>query len=143
MPKVGRTSLEALLVTENGLAATIPRPEPPFDLDDREAAIWQQIVNSMPATHFIPANYPLLAQLCRHITEARRAAHMIKMYRKSKVYSNRTYGELLRQQRNETLAIVRLSTSMRLSHQSTVNQHKRIHHPPMINNATGKPEVEW
>jgi hypothetical protein len=31
------------------------------------AEVWRTVVDSMPADHFIPANYHLLTQLCRHV----------------------------------------------------------------------------
>jgi hypothetical protein len=39
------------------------------------------MVEAMPADHFIPANYHLLVQYCRHVVEARRIEQMIKEYR--------------------------------------------------------------
>jgi hypothetical protein len=65
---------------------------------------------------------------------------VIKVYRKNKSFNYRVYGDLLKQQQAETLAIARLSRALRLTQQSTVGQHKRIHFPTTIN---GKPEVEW
>jgi hypothetical protein len=52
------------------------------------AEVWRTFVDSMPADHFIPANYHLLTQLCRHVVEARRIAQLIKAYRKKKTDFN-------------------------------------------------------
>jgi hypothetical protein len=63
------------------------------------AEVWRTVVDSMPADHFIPANYHFLTQLCRHVVEARRIAQLIKAYRKKKTDFNiRVYGELLKAQ---------------------------------------------
>ena len=73
------------------------------------AEVWRTVVDSMPADHFIPANYHLLTQLCRHVVEARRIAQLIKAYRKKKTDFNiRVYGELLEAQLSESSIIQRL-----------------------------------
>jgi hypothetical protein len=39
----------------------------PCELVDEETIVWRDVVEAMPAEHFIPANYPILTQLCRHV----------------------------------------------------------------------------
>jgi hypothetical protein len=118
-----RTSIEELMIKDGGLAADLARPDAPYNLEDEAAGHWRQIVNCMPAGHFIPANYHLLTQLCRHLVEADRVARLIRSYcQKKDNASVRTYTELLRAQDAQSLAIHRLSRSMRLSHQSTFSQ---------------------
>jgi hypothetical protein len=137
-----RTSIDELMITESGLAAAIPRPDAPYDLDEREVDVWRAIVNSMPADHFIPANYHVLTQLCRHVVEARWNAHNIKTYRKRKTadFNYKVYGELQKAQIAESQIIARLSTTLRLTQQSTFSQKAvRLHRPITISN---KPE-EW
>src|SRR5258707_14914653 len=132
MAKRGRTSIEALMVTDSGLAAAIPRPDAPYDVTDEEAEVWRTVVNAMPAEHFIPANFHVLTQLCRHVVEARRNAHVIKTYRKRKTddFNYKVYGELQKAQIAETQIIVRLSTTLRLTQQSTFSQKAvRLHRP--------------
>jgi hypothetical protein len=57
MAKRGRVSIDALMVQAQGLEANLPRPDAPYDVTDEEAEVWRTVVNSMPADHFIPANY--------------------------------------------------------------------------------------
>jgi zona occludens toxin (predicted ATPase) len=137
MAKRGRTSMEALMITDTGLAAIISRPDAPFELDDEEADHWRNVVAAMPADHFIPANYHLLVCLCRHVIESRRITAIVKAYRKQATFNYREYGELLRIQQSQSLIIARLSRSMRLSQQATKNKNMRL--PGRI---TDKPE-EW
>lgn len=119
--------MEALMITDTGLAAVISRPDAPYDLDDEEAEHWRTVVDAMPADHFIPANFHLLTLLCRHVVEARRIAQLVKAYRKRKANFNyREYGELLRIQQSQSLIIARLSRSMRLTQQATKDKTMRL-----------------
>ena|SRR2546430_10580207 len=127
MAQRGRKSIENMMLLEGGLAATTLRPDAPYDLTDEQAVVWKQIIEAMPADHFIPANYPVLSQLCRHIIDARRVAQLIQVFCKKKGnFEIRTYLELLKQQAAESLSIARLSRSMRLTQQSTHDQHMRL-----------------
>jgi hypothetical protein len=113
------------------------------------------VVDSMPADHFIPANYHLLTQLCRHVVEARRIAQLTKAYRKKKTDFNvRVYGELLKAQLSESSIIQRLSCSMRLTQQSKMlrwsskkNPQPRIVFPEpgykLRFRETQRPRSEW
>lgn len=134
MGKRGPISMDALMLTETGLTAVTPRPDAPYDLDDRESEVWRSIIDSTPADHFIPANYHLLTQLCRHVVEARRTAATIKAYRKRKDFNYKVYGDLLKQQQAETQTITRLLRSMRLTQQSTLNQHIKLQRIQTISN---------
>ena len=98
------------------------------------AEVWRTVVDSMSADHFIPANYHLLTQLCRHVVEARRIAQLIKAYRKKKTDFNiRVCGELLKAQLSESSIIQRLSCSMRLTQQSNFHQSRRLPGPTISN----------
>jgi len=72
----------------------------------------------MPADHFTRGNFPMLAQLCRHIVAARRIAQLIQNCLKTKPFIQRAYTALLQHQATESLAIMRLSRSMRLTQQA-------------------------
>jgi hypothetical protein len=50
MAKRGRVSIDELMVTDCGLAASLPRPDAPYDVTDEEVEVWRT-VNSMPADH--------------------------------------------------------------------------------------------
>jgi hypothetical protein len=103
------------------------RPDAPYDLADEEAEEWRAIVNTMAPDHFMRGNYPILAQLCRHIVIARQVAQMINAYRKRKDFNYRDYAELLKQQAAESNAIMRLSRSLRLTQQSVMD--RKMKHP--------------
>jgi hypothetical protein len=64
----GRPSLESLTVPHNP-TEIVQRPDAPYDLTGEESEEWRAIVQTMPADHFMRGNYPLLAQLCRHIVQ--------------------------------------------------------------------------
>ncbi len=90
-------------------------------------------MQSMPADHFIRANFPVLSQLCRHIVVAGQIAQMLKNDMQSKNFNYRDYAKLLRQQtaesrkqKAESLSIMRLSRSLRLTQQSTFNSKMRL-----------------
>jgi hypothetical protein len=114
-----RRSMHAKMLAETGLSAEPERYEPPAELDEKEAEEWRKIVNSMPIDHFIPANLPLLLQLCRHIVDARVVSGKVRAFRRpGDSQQCRLYIDLLRQQDAESLAISRLSRAMRLTQQS-------------------------
>jgi hypothetical protein len=75
------------------MSTSLPRPDAPYDVTDEEAEVWRTVVDSMPADHFIPANYHLLTQLCRHVVEARRIAQLIKAIARRKQISTSGYME--------------------------------------------------
>jgi hypothetical protein len=114
----GRRSIAEMMVVNGPYAATpANRPDPPRDLGAAEASEWREIVGSMPAGHF--AHYPLqilLAQLCRHIVESRFIDRLLGDSRKKK--PDREHAMLLRARSEESAMILRLSRSMRLTHQS-------------------------
>lgn len=118
MAKRGRTSVAELMVPENSLEV-VQRPDAPYELNDEESDEWRGIIRSMPADHFTRGNYPLLAQLCRHIVAARRISQLISKCMKEKPFQQRLYASLLVLQTSESAAIMRLSRSMRLTQQST------------------------
>jgi hypothetical protein len=58
---------------------------------------------------------------------ARLVAQMIANYRKRKDFNYRDYAELLKQQAAESLSIMRLSRSLRLTQQSVMD--RKMRHP--------------
>jgi hypothetical protein len=104
------------------------RPDAPCDLTDEQAEEWRAIVDVMDAGHFMRGNYPLLAQLCRHIVNARRLAQLIQQVVKVREFNRKEYGALLQLQATETAAIMRLSRSMRLTQQA-VKRLETTRHP--------------
>ena len=111
----GRGSIAELVVVNGPHGAVANRPDPPKDLNAAEAVEWLAIVASMPPEHF--AGRPsqiLLSLLCRHVVEARFIDRLIADGRK-KNKPDREYEML---QLKESVMIMRLCRSMRLTHQS-------------------------
>jgi hypothetical protein len=50
--------------------ARLPPPEPPPELEAREAYIWREITGKLPGDWFAPETTPMLKELCRHIRHA-------------------------------------------------------------------------
>ena len=126
MAKRGRVSIEELMTPRNPLE-TIQRPDAPYELGDAEADEWRIIVNSMPADHFMPANYGLLMQLCRHKVAAKTVDQLIVACRKRKKLDVGEYAALLKIQRAESETINRLLRSMRLTQQSVMRAETTKH----------------
>jgi hypothetical protein len=82
----------------------------------------------MDPGHFMRGNYPLLAQLCRHIVNARRLAQLIEQCAKEKDFDRKEFGILLQLEATESAAIMRLSRSMRLTQQA-VKRLETTRHP--------------
>ena len=124
----GRESMASLMVPENP-TEIVQRPDAPYDLTDQQADEWRAIVNTMPADHFMRGNFPLLAQLCRHIVNARRFAQMIEEVASRPILdlSCRQLGELAKLQMAESAAIMKLSRSMRLTQQSVMKAETTKH----------------
>jgi len=85
----------------------IQRPDAPYDLTDEQADEWRAVVNTMPAGHFMRANYALLGQYCRHVVAARRVAQLINQAAKKKEFDRKEFGALLQLQATESAAITR------------------------------------
>src|SRR5262249_24801537 len=58
----------------DGLRGEKPRLMPPHDLGGLERAIFISVVSSVPATHFVAEDVPLLAAYACSIAQQRRAA---------------------------------------------------------------------
>jgi|SRR5882724_10361184 len=117
MGRRGPKSMADLLITDSP-AGIVNRPDAPYDLTDEEADVWRSVVSSMPADHFAPSHYPILAQYCRHVIASRRIAQLVERCCKAKKFDREELKELLKMQATESLAIMRLARSMRLTHQA-------------------------
>jgi|tagenome__1003787_1003787.scaffolds.fasta_scaffold20941071_6 hypothetical protein len=126
----GRKSVEAMMLMEGGLVAIPPPPDAPYDLTDEQAEEWRKIVNCMPPGYFIPAHFPVFAQLCRHIDASHKVANLLRSFsqrsKKRESLNLRIYIDLLRQQAAESPSIARLSRALRLTHQATLDQKVRL-----------------
>lgn len=108
----------------------IDRPNPPIDFDDREAAIWASIVNSMPADWFNIGSIPLLTQYVRHTVASQNLAQLIaNITSNSDEINIKSYITLLRAQKEESGILSSLATKLRISNQALINKrgnHKEI-----------------
>jgi hypothetical protein len=134
----GRPSLESLMVPHNP-TEIVQRPDAPYDLTGEESEEWRAIVQTMPADHFMRGNYPLLAQLCRHIVSARRVAQLVDQTAKQTDLDRKEFGALLQLQATETTVITRLLRAMRLTQQS-VMRAETTKHPKGLGKAPWDPE---
>lgn len=67
---------------ELAVVTTMPDrlPEPPQCLSDDQAHEWRAIVTRMPSDWFTPETWPLLEQLCRHITMCRQYGEQLAQF---------------------------------------------------------------
>lgn len=117
MGRRGPRSISELMIADSP-AGIVNRPDAPYDLTDEESDVWRTVVSSMPAEHFAPSHYPILAQYCRHVIASRRIAQLVERCSKNKKFDRVEFKELLKMQATESLAIMRLARSMRLTHQA-------------------------
>jgi hypothetical protein len=134
----GRHSLESLLVPHNP-TEIVQRPDAPYDLTIEQSEEWRAITNTMPPDHFMRGNYPLLAQLCRHIVSARRVAQLIDKSAKQTDLDHKEFGALLQLQVTESAVITRLLRAMRLTQQS-IMRAETTKHPKGLRKAPWDPE---
>jgi hypothetical protein len=121
MAKRGRKSASELSVVRIALEGC--RPKPPSDLSAQQAQIWREIVESVPGGWISPAQEPLLAAYCRHVSSADRLSAMIdKSEPDLKVAVElQRFGKLLSMRERETRALSSLATRMRLTQQSQMH----------------------
>src|SRR3954454_22518828 len=114
--KRGRPSANELMTPRPVTAYERQRPPPELAGEDDEAFLG--FVNAESADWFTPTTVPLLAQLARHIVQARRIAELIERAVGQKETDLGYYVELLKQQRAESQVIAMLATKLRLTPQS-------------------------
>ena len=121
MTKRGRVSTAALATAPiTGAVETVTRPDAPYDLTDRQTAIWWAVVNRLPADWFPRETQDVLAQYCRHVAAAERVAQLIlQTETEGDTLDLTKYEMLLRMQAKESGIIASLATKMRLTQQST------------------------
>jgi hypothetical protein len=107
----------------------VHRPDPPRDLNAAEATEWREIVASMPAAYSAGSHYPRLAQLCRTTVASRHTSQLIEACNKQKKPNIQEYVRLLNVQLKESAMIIRLSRSMRLTHQGIYRADSKKQRP--------------
>jgi hypothetical protein len=128
----------ALALMQTGVIA-VPRAEAPCELTGEQADEWRAIVNTMPAEHFMRGNFPLLAQLCRHVVTARRIAQLLEL-EAERSRASELFFNLMRIQQAESKTINVLSRSMRLTQKSVMPP--RTTHPVNRHRNPWEPEPE-
>jgi hypothetical protein len=116
MTQRGRKS--PLKLVEMAVGDICPRPVPPAELSDEEAAEWVALCNSLSPDYFTRPTHATLAQCCRHVVIARRLAELIHRLEKRKKFDERRYARLIKEHRAETLAITNCLRALRLTHLS-------------------------
>ncbi len=98
----------------------VERLRPPAELIKAEREEWVRIVDSMPADWFIPANQPLLVQLCRHVVMARQLSELMieVMSGNDQVPVLAVIESLSKAQERQSRIINQLMTSLRLTPQA-------------------------
>ena len=112
------------IVAQRAAVALIERPEPPLDLTPAQSDEWTTITSALPADWFSPENYPLLAQYCRHIVNARHTAQLIDQECSGEELNVNLYLDLLAAQHKQTTALKALAASMRLAQQAKYDARK-------------------
>jgi hypothetical protein len=111
----GKQSAQELLIAQSGHGVVQSYPDAPYDLDDAEADEWRAIVAAMPPDYFARTHQAMLSQLCKHIIASRRIAQMISIECRKKKFNRVEYSALLDMQNKESMAIMRLCRTMRLT----------------------------
>jgi hypothetical protein len=65
MPRQSRAAIETASLCVD-VRRTMP-PKPPPELSNGQAAIWRDVVGSLPGDWIARGGYPILIQYCRHV----------------------------------------------------------------------------
>jgi uncharacterized protein (DUF1697 family) len=114
-----QSALEASVVPITGIS----RPDAPDTLTQEQRAVWESVVDALPAEWFRPEAYEVLVQYCRHAVAARRVAKLIQRMEGLEEVDLAEYDRLLKMQEREGRALSSLATRLRITPQSTIN-HK-------------------
>lgn len=118
MGERGRRSAASLSVIAGGVDR---RPDPPVELTDDEAEVWQRTVASEAADVFgTAALQQLLTEYCRHVVAAARLSLVIEAHMSTaeSEVSLKDLDCLLKMRDRETKAVADLATKLRLTNQS-------------------------
>lgn len=109
--------------------------EPPYELKEPEANVWNATVQDKAPDWFTPSTFPLLVQYCRHVVRANNIAFMIEQFEEDIIRSasgqatmhhfDVGYDKLLAMQINQSRVIAHLSIKMRLAQQSTIDKSNK------------------
>jgi phage terminase small subunit len=121
MAKRGRKSAAELSVVRVAIDGS--RPPPPDGLTDGQARAWREIVESLPADWISPAQEPLLAAYCRHVSAADQLAEIINKFEPDLKQAGdlQRLNKILAMRERETKALSSIATRMRLTSQSQMH----------------------
>lgn len=129
MAQRGRKSADAHEVSAQLATLRMPqpvhRPDAPYDLNDEQSALWQQIVEDLPADHFTGRLQPMLADYCRHTVEASQIAHLIERMKSSGEFDIDEYDKLLRMRERETRAAMGLAIKVGITNSEDRKAQRR------------------
>jgi hypothetical protein len=119
--------------------------DPPDDLTPEQKMEWYRVTAEVPATWFTAENGPLLAQLCRHICNARFIAGLIEVAKglPPDQFEWAPLQEMFQALRAESGAIVQLSTKLRLTNQSRYVERRTPGNERKKVGAGPKPWNDW
>src|SRR5690625_1759146 len=117
MKQRGRKSAGELAVASPVLVQ--PRPDAPVELTPEQVAVWDEVVDALPALGVPAETHALLIQYCRQTSEARRIAQLTGRACARAELDVATQAALLRMQAPEITALKSMASSMRLSQQSS------------------------
>ncbi len=122
MKSRGRVSAEAR--STPGLQYPHERPEPPPELNERQAREWRAIVGRMPAGWFLRETHSMLVSLVRLVDRSDFVAVRLNEMQNNKQTGSPDYAALVNQEMLLGRAIASLETKMRITQQSSSSEYK-------------------
>lgn len=141
MRQRGRKSAAALSLVVNVNEPSV-RHKPPEHMPEDQRAVWDNVLDNVPADWFQPETLPLLEQYCIHVCRAKFLAQLINEYQ---LKADRLAGEtsrmleLMRQEHRQSRLIASLATKMRIAQQSTYDKSRRRKSKSMTASVKGMP----
>jgi hypothetical protein len=122
----GRRSADAAAAELQVLSPLLPgaRPEPPEYLTAEQMQVWQAGVDRMPLNWFTPDLFPMLCQLCVHVTNSMALAAELAAFDRSLLADEPgliRFDRLTRIHEREGRAASALMSRLRLTPQSRYN----------------------
>lgn len=143
MRRRGRVSAAELAVVVHNVNEFHPKPEPPEELSDAEAAEWHAIVTRLPDDWFPREVHALLCTYCRMVVQERGLAAAIA----AEVVGSKKYVTLMILHRRHASTLASLAIKLRLCQRDGLcadprpSAHQRVKKPPTVASVS-KPWVE-
>jgi phage terminase small subunit len=117
----GRKSADEL--TTRPVLLNERRPEPPESLSPRAAAVWKEVVGTVPLGWFSKAQYPIVMAYCRHAAQAEVLAEQVDRFEPEWLSADggiERLNKLLSMAERESRAMTACARSMRITKQSQI-----------------------